>query len=360
MFMLAGLLCWLRALDNGASFRRFWLLVASAVLVLLAALSKEIAVVLVLLWPAIALSRGDVTRQCSRGTLVRASVAPFVGVVLYSAMRLSALGGVKAVGGEVHLWAAAKRSYWVVAEAILGTVYPTPSSVRYLNEEFEVLPIALNIGSAVVVFGITAVLIMRVRTNMRRGMVGWLWFVLPLAPVSLIATMSWYGFGRYLYAPLSIGLLAACEVMFIALVRSKVSRGLLRALAFTLLISEVFLLSSATRNWKNVETYYHNIIVQQPERSHGYGGLGLWHVEGERYQVAIPLLQEAIKRNPMDSRYPNNLAQAFLRSRNPAAAYDTAKAASKIFPNEVKFGFILAVASTSVAADETVEHLSYV
>jgi tetratricopeptide (TPR) repeat protein len=178
------------------------------------------------------------------------------------------------------------------------------------------------------------------------------WFVCTLSPAVMIASLTWYGFGRYLYLPMTMLTVGLFDFGTTIWRRITISRGLSRLLLYTGIVYLVLLGVMAKRaigDYRDSQSFYQAIIRDYPDRSHGYAGAGRLLVEAKLYKPAILLLNKAIGIAPQDGRYWNNLAQAYLRSGDFDNASRIAKLAIRRFPRNPKFYHILAA---SMAASD--------
>jgi tetratricopeptide (TPR) repeat protein len=118
-----------------------------------------------------------------------------------------------------------------------------------------------------------------------------------------------------LYLPASLGLIGLVEPAFALAARAQprmqriVRAALLAYLG--LLAVRSFL---AVYDWKSDETLFASIIRAAPQRSHGYGFLGITYLEQRRYAEAASMLGKAVAIAPDEPRWPSRLGQALLFS----------------------------------------------
>jgi tetratricopeptide (TPR) repeat protein len=163
-------------------------------------------------------------------------------------------------------------------------------------------------------------------------------FVAVLAPASLIATMAWYGLGRYLYLPIAVlapGLAdAGTRLMSVVEQRSQRAALLCRVASVAYLAVFGVRLFASTWSWDGPLAFYESIIAEAPEASHGHGGLGKYLLERGALPRGTRELELAVQLAPLDSRYLNNLGVAYLRSGRRAEAQRAAELGIQRFPRE--------------------------
>jgi tetratricopeptide (TPR) repeat protein len=304
---LCALLWWRRSYDAGAPAGA--LRAAAALAWLCGLLSKEpllFALPAVLLWPGPARSAGARLR----------AAAPLLGAsALYLVWRALALahasfagtGGAKPVLAAAHLPT-------LLLDGALHVLVPFEIYMRALNEDYAALGSA-GLVACTLVFAGVCIALWRARHGHALLLWSALWFACTLAPTALVTTRLWPGFGRFLYLPASLGLIGPVELAFAAAARAqprmqRIARAAL--LAYLALLGVRSFL--AVYDWKNDETLYASIIRAAPQRSHGYGFLGMTYLEQRRYPEAMRMLAKAVALAPDEPRWPSRFGQALLFS----------------------------------------------
>lgn len=303
LFGLAAVLLWLRARGPAGQL-------GAALLFLLGCLSKE---VLVMGLPALALLAllgppgssvpdpgvaGRATERSVVAALLR--IAPLaVAGALALGMRVVALSGMKASEGPGHLLTALAQLPWLLVDGLAFLLVPRRLAIRLLQEEYgELSTVQLVLAALLVLAGTAALLAARRRFPL--GLWAWVWFGGILAPVALVSATSWWGFGRYLYVPaagVAIALAAVLQAALSRAPRPRTRRLLLGGV--TLYVATLgVLLVAATEDWQDQETLSRGVIRDSPDVSLGWLGLGTLYVERGDPAAALPLLQEATRRNP--------------------------------------------------------------
>jgi protein O-mannosyl-transferase len=312
---------------------------AAFVLLLLGLLSKETLapfLILLLAWDLGVFERELASLRLTRALLIRATPA-LAALLVYTLLRTQALAGVHASAGRAQLWLALTRLPLLLLHGLAATLVPRNLMPPYLDELYRDVPTAALAAAALVLVALVG-LVLAQRRRLPSLALGLCGFVLVLAPASLIATMAWYGLGRYLYLP--IALLAPGLVALL-------SAGIERVAAFSVLGARLcgwgagaYLLLFAARlaagcpSWNGPEAFYQAIIAEYPAASHGHGGLGKWYVDQGNLAGAMRELKLAAEIAPQDSRYLNNLGVVYLRAGNVEAARQVAELGLQRFPTQ--------------------------
>lgn len=304
---LGALLAWRRSYDAGA--HGVALRGTAALAWLLGLLSKEpllFALPAVVLWP-----------EPAPGLRARLrAAAPLIGAsVLYLVWRSLALAHASLAGtSAADAWLAAAHLPALLFDGALHVLVPFEIYPRALNEDYAALGRTGLLVCALALLGACGTL-WRVRRSQPRLLWSVLWFACTLAPTALITTHLWPGFGRFLYLPASLGLIGPVELAFAAAGRAQPRMQRIARLALLaylgLLCVRSFL---AVYDWKNDETLFASIIRVAPQRSHGYGFLGMTFLEQRRYAEAASMLGKAVAIAPNEERWPSRLGQALLFS----------------------------------------------
>lgn len=348
LLVLAAALVWIAPRGAAsAAGRSAWRAGLVAVLLLGAALAKEVALFAL---PALWWLRVEQLRR--EGERTRLSTVLLQGLVLlppvalYFALRVHALGGVKASGGEQHVLLSLGRLPHYLLDGLVRLAVPARTAPRFVMEEYASLP-QWRFAAAWLVAAVIAGLLARSLRRQRLLCCGALWFACTLGPAVLIASLRWYGFGRYLYLPSTLLAIAVVDFavdfarrhpLRASVVRWSAVVGGAYALALCLLAAR------AVADLRDPETFYSAIVRDYPDRSHGYGGAGKLLVERGAYAQGATLLERAISIAPSDANHWNNLAQARLRGGELGAAVDVASRGLARFPQAARLHHVLALA----------------
>lgn len=259
-------------------------------------------------------------------------------------MRLWALGKASASDGASHIQQALLDLPLLWVDGWLNLWAPWTLSVRYLREDYAPLGWGWRVAALA---GIAALSWAAWRWRKEAPAFGWglLWFGGLLAPAALIASLVWYGFGRYLYLPATLGAVGVFQLgEHWLLARPALRRPLVWAVGahLALLLS---LHALAIRQWEGPEAFYRSIIEEQPRRSHGLGGLGGYYAQQGRFGEAVPWLVAALEVEPQDVRFRNNLIQSLFRLGKMPEAREVAAQGRRVSPTDGRFDQAWALAS---------------
>ncbi len=328
---LAAILVWRRALRTETGWSRTLAHTLAALLFLAGLLSKE-TLLMVLpalwLWP----ERNDSVGLTQR--IVRMSPLAAAGAA-YLAIRTTVLGGLRASDGGAHVWTALKYLGPLELEGVLGALGPRRLYLRFLSDEFGRLsPVAL--AALGILFLACAAGLFAIRK--RAPVIAWglFWFAITLAPASLIASMLWPGFGRYLYLP-SVGLAAAlasaARLAWLKFPRLRTAQTI--AVAAYVVFLSVNLYSWAG-DFKDIETLYGATITRNPEGPHAYGWLGISYRKTGREEDSIGPLARARQLAPTEPRYTHHLLYALIATKREKAASGVAEECVSLHPTNAE------------------------
>ena len=256
----------------------------------------------------------------------------------YIALRSFALSGLRTSAGPAQLSMALRHLPMLLVDGLVYSVAPLRVMPRYLLEEYSNAG-GLRQGASLLVMVALAVIVLRHRRRVPLASFGLAWFVVTLAPVSVISTMAWYGFGRYLYLPFALLIPCAVEVLMLGVVYVPRLARVARPMAVAILVLFGARLATSAPQWDGSEPFYAAIVAEDPLSSHGTGGLGKWLAEQGETAEAIPLLERAVSRNPSDPRYLNNLALSYLSAGRAQEALGAATVGTQRFPSEARFHY---------------------
>ncbi|MDP3277647.1 MAG: hypothetical protein Q8Q09_20865 [Deltaproteobacteria bacterium] len=325
VFGLAALLCALRSW-TAPSPRPRWLVAAGA-LFLLGLGSKEVLVGVLpalFFWPDQRTLRERATRMTPF----------FIATACYFAVRITVLGGVRASYGAAQTRYSLARLAVLWFDAMRELLMPMHVHLRMMLETYGRIS-ALWLALAWLGAAGLLVLAFALRARLPQLRFALLWFAGPLAPVAVIASIDWMGFGRYLYLPavgvaaLLVSLAAAARVYVPQ--RSVVLVRLLVGAYFVLLAVK---LAAWTADFRSEDTLYGAAMQDAPETSVGYGYLGLLYFERDDCARGLPLLLRAREITPVAQRYWGPLGRCALRLGDLREAARTAQAGSRRFPTD--------------------------
>jgi protein O-mannosyl-transferase len=238
-------------------------------------------------------------------------------------LRAVVLSGLR-VGSPAHVSDALRVLPWVLGEGIAGTFVPHDTTIRFLLEDMALGGAWGWAARAAVLVG-TGVLAYRLR-HRRLLVFGLASFLLLLAPVALVVSMRWFGFGRYLYLPAAFLLPGAIGAL------GGLRRGPLIAGAWigALALSHLLCLG----DWRDNERLYAAAIRDQPAHSHGWGALGAMRVAHGDVRRGLPLLETAVHKGLPNPRWMRDLADAYMRAGRPADAIAVAGEGLRRFPTD--------------------------
>lgn len=222
-----------------------------------------------------------------------AVVAAAAGVAPYVALRAHALGGGTLPAGPSHLGAVlvALPALWF--RALQAVVVPSDRSIAMLGAWLR------GLGTAELVAYVigTAVLTALVGWAARRTPLvafGWAWWVLALAPASLLVVSDWPGLNRWLYVGLP-GLALVAWKLGQRLVQRRGARFERRAgyAAAAGVVLCLVLTERAIPVWASDQRLFGTMIEEQPDHSYGYLALGIDRYHAGHMAQAAALLDRA-------------------------------------------------------------------
>jgi tetratricopeptide (TPR) repeat protein len=307
-FALSGLLLVLRGPGQRPWLRSFSLFF----LFLCALLSKE-----VILGAAPAIALAPLLRSTDAQTpplkRLRPAAVPLAAAsVLYLCVRHAVLGGLRTHDDASMLWLAVQRLPILLLDGLQAAFIPREAYLRNLSDEYAVLPAWVSAVAAIGLL-VTAGLCWRLRR--RWPVLPWaaLWYGGTLAPVAIITTLLWPGFGRYLYVPsaavawvTATGLGKLWPLLRPNLRPVSIGAGLIYLLA------AAFFLVRHTASYRNETTLYTHAIEMNPDAAYGWGFLGLSLKREGLDQEAVTVMREALARAPEEHRYRARLAHALI------------------------------------------------
>lgn len=210
---------------------------------------------------------------------------------------------------------------------LVKMVYPTKLTVFYPHPESS-LPMWQVIGSAVILLGVTA-LVLRVRRTRPYLAVGWLWYLVTLLPVIGLVQVGMQAMAdRYTYVPL-VGAFVAVAWLIGRIVPIR----LVRLLAVLIVAALMPLTWRQVGCWRDSETLFRHALAVTERNAVAENNLGLALVEQKQFDEAVGHHRSAVEYAPdwADARY--SLGAALLRNDQPAEAVAEFEAALTIDGN---------------------------
>lgn len=339
LFSVAALLLQRRALDES----RLLFACLSGLSVLLALLSKEVAVVAL---PLLVL----VPTQQPAGAKKRALAAlPCVAsLALYLGMRAYALTGLRTHSDGSQLLIALRNLPVLLLDGLAHSVAPTPYFLRSLRDDYATLPSAIFVIAGVVMVCVV-------------GLALWFWkrsYVITwalalamatLAPVAMISTVHWPGFGRYLYlSSIALSLAFAAALDAVASLKPRLA-GLVRWFPVLLATCSFALLFDMTLGFGSEQQVYARTLEHVPHQAWSHGFLGMAIKRDGRCKEAVPHLQRAAQMDPNDARYPVHLARCLAELGATQAALVVAGQGAAHFRNTRQEAGFLVIEAALIA-----------
>lgn len=311
LFVLGSVLLWDRALTQ----KRWQLHAAAAALMFGALLCKEVALGVLpsfLLWPS--LQRLNLS---ARQRIV-ALWSPTLGAGAYLVVRLAVLGGLKSHQDTAQLSEAVSNFGLLFFDALRAAVAPSPPYLRSMVESYIGIPEAVRWAALA---GALVVIALAISMRRRHGALAWsvVFFAGALAPASLITTLIWPGFGRYLYLPLAGLSIGVVDTLSTGLERmgafGKPSTKRIILVGVGLyLAGSAFLLHRFARDFRDDGALYGAVIQNVPEQAYGHAYLGMSLVTRGHADAAVDYLREAVRIQPLEPKYRFFLGQALVRT----------------------------------------------
>jgi protein O-mannosyl-transferase len=331
-FVITALLLQRSALDR----QRPRLALLAGASLWLALLSKEIAIVLAPFVAAVPCARALPWRE-------RATRAWPLGAALclYFSMRLGALSGLRSHSDAAQLALALRQLPLLLVDGLSHVVVPTPYFLRSLRDDYAGAgPLAIAACSALVL----ALGALALASYRRTPVVTWalLFSLTALAPATMISTVLWPGFGRYLYVPAAgLSLLWAAALDLLAR-RTAFMRKLALSLGALLAAVAGALLLLATLDFESERTLYERSIAQRPEQAWTYGFLGMSLRRDAQCAEALAYLTRAAQLDAGEPRYATHLGRCLVDLGSYPAALDLARRGRERFAGaRSEAGFLL-------------------
>lgn len=219
---------------------------------------------------------------------------------------------------------------------LLMIFYPAdlPNYYPYPRDPLPLIQVA---GSSALILALTAVLFIK-RKKVPHLLVGWLWFLGTLFPVTGLfsAGESVFIANRWTYLP-HIGLFAAIIwQVVLAFNKTGKTRGYL--ITGTVVVLFGLSLSSfyQTRHWRNSETYWQQALRTSVDNNEAHYMLGTYYLNINRTDMAIQELEKAFRLMPSDAFYALMLGRAYAKKGDIKTAWHYFNLLLKIGPPDIK------------------------
>ena len=321
---------------------------------LLALLSKEVAVLALPFVVLVPWLRADSPPPRTARAFLSEVAGPAMALGVYLALRVNALHGLKTHEGSGQLLTAARHAPLLMVEGVYRTLVPSDYGLRSLRDDYAGLGAEWVAGACLVCLALAA-LAFRTRRQAPLLGAGLAWYALTIAPVSLISTALWPGFGRYLYLP-ALGLVVAlgAGLQLVAEARPALRRMAL-GLPVILAVLSAPLLVFATTLYHDEATLYSAAQERAPEQAWTHGFLGLSLRRAGDCERAIPLLERAAQLDPADPRYLTHLGHCLVETRRREAALAVALQGEARFAGTRQEAAFLLIHASSLPTPDTDE-----
>lgn len=187
---------------------------------------------------------------------------------------------------------------------------------------------------------------------------GWMWYVGMLVPVIGIVQIGYATMAdRYMYLPMT-GILVAMVWSFGAVARAYGTERVNRTgLAFGLLglLGLVSLSQQQTAVWHDSESLFRHAIAVTENNAEAHAHLGIWYLQQDRPEDAIPSLEEAVRIRPALDGALTSLGAAYRMMGQPDRAIEAHLKALAIRPDSASIHANLGIAYMDVQRVDDVE-----
>jgi len=347
---------WYRRRLDLASFFVVFLLFTAGVASKVTMMSLPLILLLLDVWPLRRVAwHGPADRRTWKRLLILgAEKLPLVAMALVGAwwtLRLHAEAGSMRDTSELPLLVRLSLTPAVYGFFLQKFVWPAGLGVHYPYPE-DGVSLGVVLGWLVLLGAVTVYALVRFRTNPAL-LVGWLWFVLALAPsTSLVRIESFLTADRYAYVPM-IGLLfgAGPEIR-------RVLEGVPRLQGAAPLAATALVLGCAmaaigqVQTWRNDFALWGNAVGLHPDSAMALNGLGTAHKRSGDLRRAKELYQRAIDApGPFKVLPRMNLALIHANDRNWAEARRHLEEAIALDPAAAQAHFYLGMIARDQAAE---------
>jgi tetratricopeptide (TPR) repeat protein len=174
--------------------------------------------------------------------------------------------------------------------------------------------------SAILLLAITAALV-AIRRRAPYALVGWLWFLGTLVPVSGLVQVGGQSMAdRYTYVPyIGLAIALAWGAAHLARARRVAPRALAGAAAAALLVLAV-LTWRQSATWRDGHSVFARAVAVTPDNAFAWGNLGVDALNANRLDEALADFQAAQRARPDDARSAYNLGVAYRKLQRFADA----------------------------------------
>ena len=224
----------------------------------------------------------------------------------------------------------------------LAVFYPHP------GDSLGVAPVAL---AAAILVGVSW-LAFRQRRRRPQLLVGWLWWMITLAPTIGIVQVGQAALAdRYTYLAQSGLVLALAATAAPLAARSRATRIAATALALAALLALAAATSVQVRSWRSSETLFERALRVTKGNHVAHVNLGLASLERHQLDLAAAHLLEALRIAPASATAHALLGRVRLEQGRAAEAGDEFETALSIEPDQP--GWLGGLASAQLAAGQT-------
>ena len=228
--------------------------------------------------------------------------------------------------------------------AYLGqTIWPAHLAVLYPYNEhgFGILRVVL----ALLLLSLISVVVWIYRRQFPFLLIGWLWFVGMLVPMSGIVQVGWQSRAdRYTYLP-QIGLFLAITWGTIALFnKSPRSKPLLAVVGLLIVLALIVPTRAQTASWKNSVTLWQQAVANTSGNYVAYNNLGIALSADGQQDEAVAAFEKAIQINSSPAEAEYNLGNIFALKHNVTEAIARYQTALRIKPDYPEAEYNLGIA----------------
>ena len=281
-----------------------------------------------------------------RGVGLRALAGPWTAVVIFLGLRLHALEGLQATGsGSSQRIEALSHLPVLIFDGLRALFTLQPVGVRHLYWDYR------DVGAPGFVIAVLAVALLCAVAWWKRKQFPLIAtaiavLICMLAPIALITTVpGWGGFGRYLYLPWGMLLLAVADVVCRPRpAAGRRLRSVAAAAAVVFIALELIGLHHAFEVYSSQEILARASVELQPHAPDGWEWLGNHHVERGELGRAARCYAAAVAIEPGIYRPRHNLAAALLHLGQPAEALAHERAVEEIHGTTAEGAVVAAAA----------------
>lgn len=310
LFAISSFIAWIRLLAQP----RWWLFVAHGILFVAALMTKELGVVLPLLYAIWYL-------QHRQQPLSRAQIGGLAGGwlalgVLWFALRSSALQDIPTTP-----WPQLIQGLW--SNFIVVPFYIQTSILPFRSLVMPTLPHVAQWTSwlALAVFAVLIIVAWRRRSlAYTPALFGGLWFVLFLLPslVGYASDVRPVFFEHRAYVPTIGFLLVFASISWKRMI--PLARHYRMVLAVCVLVFFGVRAFRGARDHKDALTFWTRAVAQSPQYAGAHKGLSVVYANANRNEEAMQESQKTLELNPLEKRVHNNIGVILLKQRRVADA----------------------------------------